>query len=45
MKIRHIDCHVLLDSGSGANPTSSAHDDIVVEIHTDEGASGHCEKS
>lgn len=40
MKITHIDCHVLLDPAYDAGATSSAQDDIVVEIHTDEGLSG-----
>ncbi len=40
MKITRIDCHVLLDPGYDAGATSSAQDDIVVEIHTDEGVSG-----
>jgi L-alanine-DL-glutamate epimerase-like enolase superfamily enzyme len=40
MKITQIDCHVLLDSGYDAGSTSSAQDDIVVEIHTDEGITG-----
>jgi L-alanine-DL-glutamate epimerase-like enolase superfamily enzyme len=37
MKITRIDCHVLLDPGYDAGATSSAQDDIVVEIVTDEG--------
>jgi L-alanine-DL-glutamate epimerase-like enolase superfamily enzyme len=40
MKITHIDCHVLLDPGFDAEATSSAQDDVVVEIHTDEGLVG-----
>ena len=40
MKITQIDCHVLLDPAYDAGATSSAQDDIVVEIHTDEGLSG-----
>ena len=40
MKITKIDCHVLLDPGCDIGATSSAQDDIVVEIHTDEGVSG-----
>jgi L-alanine-DL-glutamate epimerase-like enolase superfamily enzyme len=40
MKITHIDCHVLLDPGYDAGSTSSSQDDIVVEIHTDEGITG-----
>ncbi len=37
MKITRIDCHVLLEPGYDIGATSSAQDDIVVEIHTDEG--------
>ena len=40
MKITRIDCHVLLDPDYDVGATSSAQDDIVVEIHTDEGLSG-----
>lgn len=40
MKITQIDCHVLLDPGYDIGATSSAQDDIVVEIHTDEGVTG-----
>ncbi|MEO7650344.1 MAG: mandelate racemase/muconate lactonizing enzyme family protein [Bryobacteraceae bacterium] len=40
MKITGIDCHVLLDPAFDIGATSSAQDDIVVEIHTDEGVSG-----
>ncbi|MBS1850316.1 MAG: mandelate racemase/muconate lactonizing enzyme family protein [Acidobacteria bacterium] len=40
MKITRIDCHVLLDPGYDVSVTSSSQDDIVVEIHTDEGISG-----
>ena len=40
MKITSIDCHVLLDPGMDLAATSSAQDDIVVEIHTDEGVTG-----
>lgn len=40
MKITAIECHVLLDPGCDIGSTSSAQDDIVVEIHTDEGISG-----
>src|SRR5581483_8300222 len=40
MKIVRIDCHVLLDPGYDVGATSSSQDDIVVEIHTDEGISG-----
>ena len=40
MKITQIDCHVLLDPGYDVHSTSSSQDDIVVEIHTDEGITG-----
>src|SRR5436305_2047059 len=40
MKITKIDCHVLLDPAYDIGATSSAQDDIVVEIHTDEGLTG-----
>ena len=40
MKITKIDCHVLLDPGYDAESTSSSQDDIVVEIHTDDGITG-----
>jgi L-alanine-DL-glutamate epimerase-like enolase superfamily enzyme len=40
MKITKIDCHVLLDPGYDVGSTSSSQDDIVVEIHTDEGITG-----
>jgi L-alanine-DL-glutamate epimerase-like enolase superfamily enzyme len=40
VKITRIDCHVLLDPAYDIGSTSSAQDDIVVEIHTDEGLSG-----
>ena len=40
MKITRIDCHILLDPAYDVGSTSSAQDDIVVEIHTDEGLSG-----
>ncbi|MGI8959161.1 MAG: mandelate racemase/muconate lactonizing enzyme family protein [Bryobacteraceae bacterium] len=40
MKITHIDCHVLLDPDYDVGATSSSQDDIVVEIHTDEGVTG-----
>jgi L-alanine-DL-glutamate epimerase-like enolase superfamily enzyme len=40
MKITKVDCHVLLDPGYDVGATSSAQDDIVVEIHTDEGVTG-----
>src|SRR6266568_4426809 len=40
MKITQIDCHVLLEPGYDVGATSSSQDDIVVEIHTDEGVTG-----
>lgn len=40
MKITQIDCHVLLDPGYDIGATSSSQDDIVVEIHTDDGITG-----
>jgi L-alanine-DL-glutamate epimerase-like enolase superfamily enzyme len=40
MKITKIDCHVLLDPGYDIGATSSSQDDIVVEIHTDDGVTG-----
>ncbi len=40
MKITGVDCHVLLDPDFDIGATSSAQDDLVVEIHTDEGISG-----
>lgn len=40
MRITSIDTHVLLAHDMKADATSSAQDDFVVEIHTDEGVSG-----
>lgn len=40
MKITAIECHVLLVPDFDEDATSSAQDDIVVEIHTDEGLTG-----
>lgn len=40
LKITKIDCHVLADPDLDVSATSSAQDDIVVEIHTDEGYTG-----
>jgi L-alanine-DL-glutamate epimerase-like enolase superfamily enzyme len=40
MKITHIGCHVLLDPDFDVGATSSAQDDIIVEIQTDEGFVG-----
>jgi L-alanine-DL-glutamate epimerase-like enolase superfamily enzyme len=40
LKITKVDCHVLLDPNYDIGSTSSAQDDIVVEIQTDEGIIG-----
>lgn len=40
MRITGIDCHVLVQPAFDPTAASSAQDDIVVEIHTDEGISG-----
>jgi L-alanine-DL-glutamate epimerase-like enolase superfamily enzyme len=40
MRITDIDCHVLVQPAYDTSAASSAQDDIVVEIHTDEGVSG-----
>jgi L-alanine-DL-glutamate epimerase-like enolase superfamily enzyme len=40
MRITGIDCHVLLDPTYDPAATSSNQDDIVVEVHTDEGITG-----
>jgi L-alanine-DL-glutamate epimerase-like enolase superfamily enzyme len=40
MKITDVTCHVLLDPGLEPDATSSNQDDIVVEVHTDEGITG-----
>jgi L-alanine-DL-glutamate epimerase-like enolase superfamily enzyme len=40
VKITKIDCHVLLDPEYDPAATSSAQDDLVVEVHTDEGIVG-----
>jgi L-alanine-DL-glutamate epimerase-like enolase superfamily enzyme len=40
VKITRVDCHVLCDPEPDLSATSSAQDDIVVEIHTDEGHVG-----
>jgi L-alanine-DL-glutamate epimerase-like enolase superfamily enzyme len=40
VRITGISCHVLLDPGYDIGATSSAQDDIVVEVHTDEGITG-----
>lgn len=40
MKITRIDCHVLMVPNYDSTACSSAQDDLVVEIHTDEGIVG-----
>ena len=40
MRITGVECHVLLDPDYDIGATSSAQDDIVVEVHSDEGLSG-----
>jgi L-alanine-DL-glutamate epimerase-like enolase superfamily enzyme len=40
LRITQIDCHVLVQPVFDASAASSAQDDIVVEIHTDEGMTG-----
>ena len=40
MRITEIDCHVLLQPAYDTTAASSAQDDLVVEVHTDEGISG-----
>jgi L-alanine-DL-glutamate epimerase-like enolase superfamily enzyme len=40
LKITGVECHVLLDPDYDVGATSSAQDDIVVEVHTDEDLSG-----
>jgi L-alanine-DL-glutamate epimerase-like enolase superfamily enzyme len=40
MKFTHIDCHVLLEPSMDVSARSSAQDDLVVEIGTDEGLVG-----
>jgi L-alanine-DL-glutamate epimerase-like enolase superfamily enzyme len=40
MKITKIDCHVVLIPEYDSQACSSAQDDLVVEIHTDEGITG-----
>lgn len=40
MRITQIDCHVLVQPAYDTSAASSAQDDIVVEIHTDEGVTG-----
>ena len=40
MRITDIACHVLVEPNLDTSAASSAQDDIVVEIHTDEGVTG-----
>jgi L-alanine-DL-glutamate epimerase-like enolase superfamily enzyme len=40
MQITDIECHVLVQPDYEVQATSSAQDDIVVEVHTDEGITG-----
>lgn len=40
MKITKVNCHVIVDPDYDVSATSSAQDDIVVEVFTDEGVSG-----
>ena len=40
VRITAVETHVLLDPGYDVRATSSAQDDLVVEIHTDEGITG-----
>jgi L-alanine-DL-glutamate epimerase-like enolase superfamily enzyme len=40
MRITAIDCHVLVQPAYDRTAASSAQDDIVVEVHTDEGVTG-----
>jgi L-alanine-DL-glutamate epimerase-like enolase superfamily enzyme len=40
MRITEVTCHILLDPGYERDATSSNQDDIVVEVHTDEGITG-----
>jgi L-alanine-DL-glutamate epimerase-like enolase superfamily enzyme len=40
LQITAIDCHVLVQPAYDTTAASSAQDDIVVEIHTDEGVTG-----
>jgi L-alanine-DL-glutamate epimerase-like enolase superfamily enzyme len=40
VKITGVTCHCLLDPGYERDATSSNQDDIVVEVHTDEGITG-----
>jgi L-alanine-DL-glutamate epimerase-like enolase superfamily enzyme len=40
MRITHIESHVLVQPAYDVTAASSAQDDIVVEVHTDEGLVG-----
>ncbi len=40
MRITGVDCHVLVQPAYDTSAASSAQDDIVVEVHTDEGVTG-----
>jgi L-alanine-DL-glutamate epimerase-like enolase superfamily enzyme len=40
LRITDIECHVLLDPDFDTTAASSARDDFVVEVHTDEGITG-----
>src|SRR5258706_16368964 len=40
MKITGVDCHVLVVPDFDTGATSSAQDDIVIFVHTDEGITG-----
>ncbi len=40
MKITNIECHILLVPDYDTDACSSAQDDLVVEVHTDEGITG-----
>jgi L-alanine-DL-glutamate epimerase-like enolase superfamily enzyme len=40
LRITEIDCHVLVQPAFDVSAASSAQDDLVVEIHTDEGFTG-----
>ena len=40
MKITHVECHILVVKDLTVEANSSAQDDIVVIVHTDEGISG-----
>lgn len=40
MRITGVDCHILINSDVSADANSSAQDDVVVIVHTDEGIAG-----